>query len=296
MPMRNLLRSLILLFVPVILFAGGTVRFVETTVDLQADGRAKVHTLVQWKVLGGSMHAFYFAGTDRLQVAMDSDAGYAVDSDGKRYPLRIDPMGRGKWDIQLANGQRSTAETLTYSFSFATDFAAAEYVGPTRSNEGRDLVYFHWAPPEWDEAWEQEHATVRVVLPVQVPEGQNARDWVNANEILLTEKWMNERYKLDYQREEGSDRLVLVAHRENPGNKASMKLQFYVPADSFALVMPDHSGTRRSILWGGAVLIGLFALVLRGKKHSIRKARRSVGEVKWSGIDWTPPKLKLSTF
>ena len=74
MLIRNFLLCLAPLLFPLVLFAGGTVRFVETTVDLKADGRAKVHTLVQWKVLGGSMYAFYFAGTDRLGVSMESDA------------------------------------------------------------------------------------------------------------------------------------------------------------------------------------------------------------------------------
>jgi hypothetical protein len=51
------------------LFAGsGTINFVETTVELNKAGEANVAYVVQYKVLSGEMHGFYFSGNDRLVI------------------------------------------------------------------------------------------------------------------------------------------------------------------------------------------------------------------------------------
>ncbi len=90
---RNTLRLVCLLFMlvaPLLAYAGkGEIRFVETSVDLRADGSAVVMYEIQWQVNSGEMHGFYFQGNDKLRVAMSKDQSTAMDSDGNRYKLNL---------------------------------------------------------------------------------------------------------------------------------------------------------------------------------------------------------------
>jgi hypothetical protein len=124
----------------------GRIRFIETDVDLRADGSAVVMNTVQWQVLSGELHGFYFEGLDRLPVYRFASDSHAVDSRGNRYGLDISRVGSGRWDIVLANGAGVGSGSVTYRFWFETDFAVAGYLTPTRSAEGRDLMVFNWAP------------------------------------------------------------------------------------------------------------------------------------------------------
>ena len=105
------------------LLAGkGQILFVETEVDLKQNGEAVVGYTVQWHVLSGELHGFYFEGNDRLKVGMVSGDSYAVDSSEKIYKLDISYVGSGKWDIVMANGQGVSHGTVTYVFYFITNF------------------------------------------------------------------------------------------------------------------------------------------------------------------------------
>jgi hypothetical protein len=68
------------LFSSALLAGTGEIRFVETDVDLRDNGRAVVSYTVQWRVLEGELHGFYFSGNDRLAVHFLNDQAYAVDS------------------------------------------------------------------------------------------------------------------------------------------------------------------------------------------------------------------------
>jgi hypothetical protein len=197
-------------------FAGkGEINFVETAVDLRPDGVAVVVYTVQWKVLSGELHGFYFQGNDRLKVRMVAEDGYAVDSRGNRYRLSIKPVDGDTWDIILAGGAGVSSGEVTYVFYFLTDFAEAGYLAPTLSADSSALMVFNWAPVQWDEAHSQRHYTLTVLTPHILPEGENPRDYVNRERNVLTESWVNEAYKIDYQR--GADnRLLLLFHKENP--------------------------------------------------------------------------------
>ena len=60
---------LVLYLLPVKVMAGrGEIGFVETAVDLRTDGQAVVAYTVQWRVLEGDLHGFYFSGNARLRV------------------------------------------------------------------------------------------------------------------------------------------------------------------------------------------------------------------------------------
>ncbi len=74
---------------PLCLAGKGEINFVETDVDLRRDGSAVVAYTVQWRVLSGELHGFYFEGNERLRVRKHSSESYATDSSGRRYGLRI---------------------------------------------------------------------------------------------------------------------------------------------------------------------------------------------------------------
>ena len=67
---------------------------------------------VQWRVLSGELHGFYFEGNDRLRVGTVSQDSYAVDSRGKRYALDVTRVAKGKWDIVLDRGEGVSRDQL----------------------------------------------------------------------------------------------------------------------------------------------------------------------------------------
>ncbi|MDH3459068.1 MAG: hypothetical protein OER90_19685, partial [Gemmatimonadota bacterium] len=212
----------------------GEIRFVETSVDLRPNGSAVVLYEVQWAVRRGELHGFYFSGNGRLRVSMLADRAHAVDSRGTRYGLSITRVGPDRWDIVLADGQGVSSGTVTYLFAFTTDFAAAGHLAPTTSPDGRSLMVFNWSPVAWDEAGNQDHYTLNVLTPYALPSGADPRRIVEEGQLVLTERWVNDKFRIDYQRGE-ADRLRLVFHRDRPGNGYDMRAQFYLPAAWFAL-------------------------------------------------------------
>ena len=84
----------------------------------------------------------------------------------------------------------------------------------------------------------------------RLPAGVTPQDHVRTRELILTEKWVNSRYKIDYQRGP-NDRLRLVFHRDRPGNLYHLRTQFYVPAAWFSPLEverapPREEGTREA--------------------------------------------------
>jgi hypothetical protein len=212
----------------------GEIRFVETDVDLRSDGSAILAYTVQWQVLSGELHGFYFENQDRLPLGMAVDSSYAVDSNRNRYRLSISRVDDRRWDIVLADGQGVGSGTVTYVFVIQTHFSRPGYVAPTTAEGGRELVVFNWSPVQWDEADRQEHYTLKVLTPFEIPSGVAPRDYVLDNDLVLTEPWVNKQYLIDYQRGP-SGRLLVVFHKERPGNRYHMRTQFYLPAEWFDL-------------------------------------------------------------
>jgi hypothetical protein len=242
--MENKIKSICCLTAAAILFlsalvlplAAGTgeILFVETDVDLQANGSAVVAYTVQWRVLSGEFHGFYFEGNDRLRIGRFSSDSYALDAEGNKYSLDITTVGSDKWDIVLANGKGIPNGTVTYVFYFSTDFAAAGYLAPTTSAEGKKLSVFNWSPVQWDETDNSDHYTLKILTPFILPQDTQPRSYVEETQAILTEKWVNKRFLIDYQRGP-KDRLLLVFHKNNPGNRFDMRTQYYMPAEWFQL-------------------------------------------------------------
>ena len=138
---KNLFILICLLFYGFPAMAGkGEIVFVETQVDLRNTGQAVIAYTVQYRVISGTLHGFYFLGNDRLKVRAISRDAYALDDSGNRYALSISSLPDGQWDIVLAGGKGVSSGTLTYVFYFFTNFAEAGYLEATTTDDGRELV------------------------------------------------------------------------------------------------------------------------------------------------------------
>lgn len=128
---------------------------------------------------------------------------------------------------------------------------------------------------------------------------------VESGRLILTEPWVNERYRIDYQRGP-EERLLVLFHKENPPNRYQMRVQFYMPAGWFdlpagksAVEAPGQQAARSDnglLLVAGLAVIAAFFGVVKGKQRSMLAARRGLDEIRWENLDWTPPKLILSEF
>src|SRR5665811_452097 len=134
--MRKRLAALFLFLI--IIFAGfaspalagtGEINFVETVVELSPDGTGVVSYAIQWHVLSGELHGFYFQPSEPITIF--SEDSFASDSSGRRYALDVSDVASDKLDIILADGQGVSSGDVTYEFWYGTDFAGAGYVAPT---------------------------------------------------------------------------------------------------------------------------------------------------------------------
>ncbi|MFA6001954.1 MAG: DUF2207 domain-containing protein, partial [Thermoleophilia bacterium] len=198
----------LLFFSQTALAATGEIDFVETEVDLAKDGSADIAYIVQWRVTSGEFHGFYFQPSEPLEII--SDSSFASDDSGKTYGIDF-TRETNRVKVALADNKGVSSGNVTFTYWYSTNLFNAGYVAPTTSPEGKKLVVFNWAPAQWDEAPNQDHYTLSVLTPFVLPAGVDPRAYVEQNQLVLTEKFMNEDYLIDYQR--GADgRLNLVFH------------------------------------------------------------------------------------
>lgn len=308
--------------------------FVETDVILLPEGDAIVTYTVRYNIIPGkTMLAFTLEGFDRLNPVFDNDNCWVItDDDNTSYGVDIVSLGSGKYKITNSNGQRLGGKYLTYKLRFTADMAGAGYLDSTTSTDGKSLTVFNWAPVQWDEA--MEHYTVSINYPLEYPQQSATREEVE--QFLLTnnfatEKWMNERYLIDYRVEtiEGTPRVQVLLHKNNPEAKFKFEIQQYISKDIFnQMTIPndsydggvgyeehniprkDHgynewnrnndrrdngSGRVVLIIALGALFLGIFAVV--GKKHkSLVNAQATLDQVQWARTDWEPPTLEIASF
>jgi len=208
---------------------------VETFLTLHSDGKAVVQHSIVWNVSSDTMGGFYFQG-EKAPLAWDRERCWADLPDGTRSPLDIKDAG-GTWDILLAQGRR-TSGTSTWVLTYGADLAAADMVGLTERSGGEKLFYFHWAPPEWDQALG--HRAVTIVFPIEVKAGEtgDSRSERLSQLGFATEKHVNDENSIDWYAAQGSDGknyLALRFYQKAPAAHASQDLQFYLSAENVAL-------------------------------------------------------------
>ena len=180
----------------------------DITLVLRTDGKADIYYSLEWKASGGQMHGFYFQG-EAFKPVWNPEGCFADINGTKRLPLAIKDMGSGKYDIVLADGEGFSGRAF-YHLNYAGDFAAAGLIGATSSPELGELVYFDWAPVEWDQGLRSR--TVRLVLPVKVG-GETLTSAERDAVPLKTEPWVNDENKIDYYGSPGSDGAYYLSLR-----------------------------------------------------------------------------------
>jgi len=66
---------------------GLCLKWAETDVVLDRDGRARVTYQVRWRCSDADLHGFYFEGFLE-NPAFDHNGAYAVDQSGQRFPSK----------------------------------------------------------------------------------------------------------------------------------------------------------------------------------------------------------------
>ncbi|MCE5255359.1 MAG: DUF2207 domain-containing protein, partial [Spirochaetaceae bacterium] len=303
----------------------------DITLVLRTDGKADIYYSLEWQASGGEMHGFYFQG-EAFKPVWDNEGCYADLPNGKRIPLDIKNIGEGKYDIVLAGGLGFSG-TAYYFLHYAGDFAAAGLVGTTTSADHGELLYFDWAPVEWDSPMNSR--TVHIVLPVKV-EGEKLTDTEREAVPMLTEKSVNDENKIDYYGSEGTDGYYLTIrfYQSEVQTGQTQRLQLYFPKDyvpiSGALTQragagpgggesgngaaagyggsSDSSGgysgpsgldyARRPlvafIVFGVLIALALWLYVARLRRYNKRAA--IIKGIAWAGDSWIPPKLYTGTY
>ncbi len=307
--------------------------FVETDVVLLPDGKAIVSYTVRYDLLPGkTMLAFTLEGFDRLNPVFDNDNSWVITDDNNSHGINIVDLGGGRYDVINSNEQRLGGKYLTYKFRFFADMAAAGYLDRTTSKDGINLVVFNWAPVQWDKP--MDHYTVSINYPLAFSEESGTREEIEQFLIdnhFATEKWMNERYLIDYRvvTIENSSRIQVLLHKDKPEAKFKFEIQQYIAENIFNLnkdsgnigkgneynedndLYDDNrnynkwdraveqdgkpSGKTVLIIALGLLFLSSFAAVSK-KRSSILKSQANLEQVNWARTDWEPPKLEIASF
>src|SRR4030043_38839 len=204
---------LLVLTWPVASSAEFRMRWTEVDLVLDRDGKAEVTYQVRWTCRGANLHGFYFEGFQESPV-FDYAGSYAVDQTGRRYGLSIKRLSNKKYDVVLENGQAFHDGEITYVLRYAADLQASGNVTLTDSKSSGRLAVFNWSPVQWADYLE--HEAVKVYYPVPIePLNSMTRELERVK--FMTEKFVNERYRIDYSPVKGkdnSDLLRVLYYRE----------------------------------------------------------------------------------
>lgn len=214
------------------LSAGATEwKFVETDLSLRPDGKATIVYRVAIDPQGMQLHGFYFQGyTGRPHF--DFSQCYALGPDGSRHALDIKDLG-DKYDVVLSGGKAIGRGQVIYVLTYGTDLATTGHLARTTSSEGGELAVLNWSPVQWDDRLG--HYTLKIYWPATVP-GTEVSPEELARLKLLTEKFMNESYKMDYfgTQRNGKYWLTQRIHWESVPVKGRLRVQEYVDASLFS--------------------------------------------------------------
>ncbi|MEO0107254.1 MAG: hypothetical protein ABIL46_07995, partial [candidate division WOR-3 bacterium] len=274
-------------------------KWVEVDVALWQDGRADFVYKIRWNVISGSMSAFYLEGLS-VEPFFDYQNSHALDEYNNKYPIDIKDLGGGKYDIVLSKGKRYGPGQITFIIHFGGDLGRSGNLAVTQSEFG-ELVVFHWAPPQWDEP--MEHYTVKVYYPIEVKGEQIDPDAYG----FRTEKFMNERYLLDYfgQESKGKYYFTVRIHKDNVATMEKILIQQYIPSSYFNTarfgrieIKPER---RKKFFIPYELIYMLFSIIpylfySNKKAEKIKGLYSDVQSLQWLRTDWIPPKIEVATF
>ena len=297
---------------------------VDATVFLRPDGKAEISQRLEWAANGGGeMHGFYFQG-EPFEPVWNRDRCWADLPDGKRYALSIRDSGGRRYDVVIAQGRGFSGKAF-YNLAYAGDFASQGLIGKTRSADGKDLVYFDWGPPAWDEGLESR--TLRIVFPRKVG-AEKLSDEEKAAIPLLSEKGVNAENKIDWygtKADDGSFLLTGLFYETDIAARAEQRIRLYFPAGyldfsgaelsepgadetesespQFSEPAPPPDYLERNLRARPAVAAALIAvlialgLLLYSRRLSLFRRRKALlAGLAWAGDSWSPPKLLVGSY
>ncbi|MBN1268163.1 MAG: hypothetical protein JXB04_01125, partial [Kiritimatiellae bacterium] len=209
---------------------GATFQWVEADVSLRPDFKATVMYSVCLRA-EGNLHGFYFQGAEEQVIFDEANARAFFNNNQDSLPIEIKPMRGNKWDIILADGRAIDSGDVIYRFTYATDFAQSGHAGVTKSEFG-ELVYFNWAPVQWDSPLQ--HYSVRVYYPVHVTAEQFTLEEMNQFGFR-TEKFMNKEYLISYYGQPFNNQrwLTVRLHKDKIPAHYHFRVQQYIDRGYF---------------------------------------------------------------
>jgi len=330
----RILAAAILTFLPFSRAVGAAFKmdWVESEVILDRDGKARVSYAVRWTAAGGQLHGFYFEGFQETPV-FDPAGAYALDAAGNKYPLEINKVSDKKYDIILAEGGAFTSGQITYFFRYAADLESSGNLTQTMSAEKR-LTVFNWAPVQWRDPMEHQAVTVRfpVTASGEKPGAAFLEKIGFRTEKFVNERYLVD-YPL-VKDSSGAGVFSARFFRRDLGSRYHFRIQVYLDAQYFGLKTMASGGLlkgpprrtgylpagekyyfnryfpggmlaavpagRGEALFLIMILAAVFCVIpffiMAVKHRSMLTAQEGISSVNWDGVDWTPPKIQVSTF
>ena len=281
---------------------------------------ATVIQYVYWSVSDGEMHGFYFTG-------VDGDFSFNPDecvfrTENEEIPLELKRINSSKYDVVLS-GNRSFSGNGLFILNYNVDFLGSGFTGlsqnpvaetGTEMKKTRELFYFDWALPAWDQSMESR--TTEVILPVEVPASYgnsgNSTDSFMKKTGFFTEERISLENKIDWYTVSGIDginRLCIRFFQENIPPDKSHELKFYLYPDQLGIdvteynltyneSIPAKAGESRTTFIAFVIVfvIIIAALVLyffKLRKFSFYSER--LENYYWAGDSWEPPVISCGT-
>ncbi len=278
-------------------------QWVEVRLGIRANGITDVIYYVNWKVEEGLMHGFYLEGIG-AEPHFNLPGCRALYK-GKKYPISIKRVAPGRYDVFYSKG--FPPGEVIFIVHFAENFFREGFMALTESPRYGKLVVLNWAPAQWDQPLQ--HQTIYLHFPVKV--GKKKLSFEEASSLgLLTERWMNRRYRMFYFGQKGSDGSLYFSvgiYRENLAAREKMPVQLYLPARYFkpsrakkAAAEPEKPAFSLSRYFGYYLILSLvfafFMLLIQSKRRKRRLALQRFRELSWVSEDWVPPKIVVQSF
>lgn len=310
-------------------------KWVEVDLSLKANGKATLTYKIRYNVLEGKMRGFYFQGFNGAMPKFADDKCHAITSGGRKHGLSITEVESGKYDIVLANGAAETGE-ITYILLYDTDLFDSGMLGYTDSKFGKlaylDWAPNEWGKPMEHETIYLHYPikvkgkTVDKALLKKV--GFKTEKFVNANYLIsyygqpyngknyLTVRFHKKNPPARYHMAikcyiDGKYFTMKAPPKPKPtpqptqeppsqgdsGGGNSGGSTDYYPGQPWGGTSYPRSP---DMGFGGVVVIGIIIFILvaliRWKMANLSQSADQLDDISWERGDWTPPKIKVSTF
>ena len=230
-----------------------TIKAVEVTVVIEADGTTTVDNRVSFNVAKGTGPMTALIVENMALTPTDfGPARYELADSKQASKVIITKTGYKEYDLE-AVPKIPDGDAYLF-FRYTGNMFLNEYIGITNNAEKGELYYFDWAPMQWENALQ--YRDVKIVLPVPVsgPEISDAdfqkiagysrssgyQDGSKETAQILTERKLNARNRIDYIGTDvggGQYRLTMHVFQEIVSAREAQRIQFYMKPE----LVPFHT-------------------------------------------------------